>query len=99
MQRAERPLLVRPAGAVPAIPKRMACGVVRGLQPSPLSRNLVPPPPPPPPPHPPAARSGGQVIDRLHELGLQYSEQQAAAIFVQVAEAVAHLHEYNVLHR
>ena len=27
--------------------------------------------------------SGGQVIDRLHELGLQYSEQQAAAIFVQ----------------
>lgn len=45
------------------------------------------------------ARSGGQVIDRLHELGLQYSEQQAAAIFVQVAQAVAHLHEYNVLHR
>lgn len=43
--------------------------------------------------------SGGQVIDKLHELGLQYSEQQAASIFVQVAEAVAHLHEYGVLHR
>ncbi|KAL4857802.1 Calcium/calmodulin-dependent protein kinase type IV [Chlorella vulgaris] len=42
---------------------------------------------------------GGQVIDKLHELGLQYSEQQAASIFVQVAEAVAHLHEYGVLHR
>ncbi|PSC73234.1 calcium calmodulin-dependent kinase type IV-like isoform A [Micractinium conductrix] len=42
---------------------------------------------------------GGQVIDRLHELGLQYSEQQAAAIFVQVAAAVAHMHEYRVLHR
>ena len=39
------------------------------------------------------------MIDRLHELGLSYSEQQAAAIFVQVAEAVAHLHEYRVLHR
>lgn len=46
-----------------------------------------------------AAFRGGQVIDRLHELGLQYSEQQAASIFVQVAQAVAHLHEYNVLHR
>ena len=39
------------------------------------------------------------MIDHLHELGLSYSEQQAAAIFVQVAEAVAHLHEYRVLHR
>ena len=39
------------------------------------------------------------MIDRLHELGLSYSEQQAAAIFVQVAEAVAHLHEDRVLHR
>lgn len=42
---------------------------------------------------------GGQVIDRLHELGLQYSEQQAAQVFVQVAHAVAHLHEYGILHR
>ena len=47
----------------------------------------------------PLLHRGGQVIDRLHELGLSYSEQQAAAIFVQVAEAVAHLHEYRVLHR
>ena len=39
------------------------------------------------------------MIDHLHELGLQYSEQQAASIFVQAAEAVAHLHEYRVLHR
>ena len=39
------------------------------------------------------------MIDHLHELGLQYSEQQAASIFVQAAEAVAHLHEYHVLHR
>ncbi|GAB4817123.1 hypothetical protein N2152v2_004169 [Parachlorella kessleri] len=42
---------------------------------------------------------GGQVIDRLHELGPQYSEQQAAELFVQVARGVAYLHEYGVLHR
>jgi hypothetical protein len=47
----------------------------------------------------PLSCSGGQVIDKLHELGLQYSEQQAAAIFAQAAAGVAHLHEYNVLHR
>lgn len=32
-----------------------------------------------------ALRRGGQVMDRLHELGPQYSEQQAAELFVQAS--------------
>lgn len=42
---------------------------------------------------------GGQVVDGLHEIGASYGERQAAEVFVQVAEAVACLHEYSILHR
>lgn len=42
---------------------------------------------------------GGQVINRLHELGPRYTEQTACDLFSQVAEAMVHMHEKGVLHR
>ncbi|KAK9824560.1 hypothetical protein WJX72_011313 [[Myrmecia] bisecta] len=43
---------------------------------------------------------GGQLFDHLHRVaGETYSEQQAALIFAQMADALACLHDYGIMHR
>jgi len=45
---------------------------------------------------------GGQLYDSLHRLGGSqepYTEQAAAAIFAQMAEGVAFMHDYAIVHR
>lgn len=45
---------------------------------------------------------GGQLYDSLHRLGgalEPYTEQAAAGIFSQMAEGVAFLHSYSIIHR
>ncbi|CAL8466722.1 g6258 [Coccomyxa elongata] len=43
---------------------------------------------------------GGHLLDNLEEMaGQHYSEQQASVLFVQLAEALACMHQYGLIHR
>lgn len=43
--------------------------------------------------------TGGHVFDKLHGISTIYSERDVAAVFIQIAEAVAYMHRQGVLHR